>query len=109
MSEITKKLLETPSKPLGAPALLVLEDGAVFSGTWTPGDGLTGFGGQFSKIWKDNYTDNVTGESTGAQKFGYGALGVVNSILNVAGNLAAIYNLGFGTAKNIVGEGVYKA
>ena len=83
--------------------------GAVFSGTWTPGDGLTGFGGQFSKIWKDNYTDNVTGESTGAQKFGYGALGVVNSILNVAGNLAAIYNLGFGTAKNIVGEGVHKA
>lgn len=83
--------------------------GAVFSGTWTPGDGLTGFGGQFSKIWKDNYTDNVTGESTGAQKFGYGALGVVNSILNVAGNLAAIYNLGFGTAKNIVNDSVYKA
>ena len=83
--------------------------GAVFSGTWTPGDGLTGFGGQFSTIWKKNYTDNVTDESTGAQKFGYGALGVVNSILNVAGNLAAIYNLGFGTAKNIVGEGVYKA
>ena len=78
--------------------------GAVFSGTWTPGDGLTGFGGQFSNIWKKNYTDNVTGESTGAQKFGYGALGVVNSILNVAGNLAAIYNLGFGTAKNIVNE-----
>ena len=81
--------------------------GAMFSGTWTPGDGLTGFGGQFSKIWKDNYTDNVTGESTGAQKFGYGALGVVNSILNVAGNLAAIYNLGFGTAKNVVNEGKF--
>ena len=77
---------------------------AVFSGTWTPGDGLTGFGGQFSNIWKKNYTDNVTDQSTGAQKFGYGALGVVNSILNVAGNLAAIYNLGFGTAKNIVNE-----
>ena len=78
--------------------------GAMFSGTWTPGAGLTGFGGQFSEIWKDNYTDKVTDESTGAQKFGYGALGVVNSILNVAGNLAAIYNLGFGTAKNIVNE-----
>ena len=77
---------------------------AVFSGTWTPGKGLTGFGGQFSTIWKKNYTDNVTDQSTGAQKFGYGALGVVNSILNVAGNLAAIYNLGFGTAKNIVNE-----
>ena len=38
---------------------------AVFSGTWTPGDGLTGFGGQFSNIWKKNYTDNVTDESTG--------------------------------------------
>lgn len=78
--------------------------GAVFSGTWTPGDGLTGFGGQFSTIWKENYTDKVTEGSTGAQKFGYGALGVVNSILNVAGNLAAIYNLGFGTAKNIVND-----
>ena len=33
MSETTKKLLENTSKPLGAPALLVLEDGAVFSGT----------------------------------------------------------------------------
>ena len=81
--------------------------GAVFSGTWTPGDGLTGFGGQFSNIWKQNYPDNVTGESPGAQKFGYGALGVANSILNVAGNLAAIYNLGFGTAKNIVNEGKF--
>ena len=78
--------------------------GAMFSGTWKPGVGMAGFGVQFSNIWKKNYTDNVTGESTGAQKFGYGALGVVNSILNVAGNLAAIYNLGFGTAKNIVNE-----
>lgn len=81
--------------------------GAMFSGTWTPGDGLTGFGGQFSTIWKKNYTDNVTDESTGAQKFGYGALGVVNSILNVAGNLAAIYNLGFGTVKNAASESTF--
>ena len=81
--------------------------GAVFSGTWTPGDGLTGFGGQFSTIWKKNYTDKVTNAGTsvtGAQKFGWGALGVVNGALNVVGNLAAIYNLGFGTAKNIVNE-----
>ena len=81
--------------------------GAVFSGTWTPGDGLTGFGGQFSNIWKKNYTDKVANAGanvTGAQKFGWGALGVVNGALNVVGNLAAIYNLGFGTAKNIVNE-----
>ena len=83
--------------------------GAMFSGAWVPGNGLKGFGGQFSAIWDANYTKNVNDQTTGAQKFGYGALGVANGILNVVGNLAAIYNLGFGTAKNIVGEGVYKA
>ena len=77
---------------------------AMFKGTWTPGDGLSGFGKQFSDIWKANYTDKVGKDTTGAQKFGYGALGVANGVLNVVGNLAAIYNLGFGTAKNIVNE-----
>ena len=80
---------------------------AVFSGTWKPGKGLTGFGDQFSTIWKNNYTVNVNDKSTGAQKFGYGLLGVVNGALNVVGNLAAIYNLGFGTAKNVVSESVW--
>ena len=78
--------------------------GAMFSGTWTPGKGMAGFGAQFTKIWADNYTKNVNDKSTGAQKFGYGLLGVANGVLNVVGNLAAIYNLGFGTAKNIVNE-----
>ncbi len=81
--------------------------GAMFNGTWMPGNGLKGFGGQFSNIWKLNYTDKVTDQSTGAQKFGYGLLGVVNGALNVVGNLAAIYNLGFGTAKNVVSEGKF--
>lgn len=78
--------------------------GAMFSGAWVPGNGLKGFGGQFSAIWDANYTEKVNDQTTGAQKFGYGALGVANGILNVVGNLAAIYNLGFGTAKNIVNE-----
>ena len=78
--------------------------GAMFSGAWVPGNGLKGFGGQFSAIWDDNYTKKVNNQTTGAQKFGYGALGVANGILNVVGNLAAIYNLGFGTAKNIVND-----
>ena len=78
--------------------------GAMFSGAWVPGNGLKGFGGQFSAIWDANYTKNVNDQTTGAQKFGYGALGVANGILNVVGNLAAIYNLGFGTAKNIVND-----
>ena len=33
MSEISKRLLQGTSKPAGAPAALVLEDGAVFRGT----------------------------------------------------------------------------
>ena len=78
--------------------------GAMFSGAWVPGNGLKGFGGQFSAIWDANYTEKVNDQTTGAQKFGYGALGVANGILNVVGNLAAIYNLGFGTAKNIVND-----
>ena len=78
--------------------------GTIFSGTYVPGQSLKGFGAQFTKIWDDNYTANVVGTSTNAQKFGYGLLGVVNGALNVVGNLAAIYNLGFGTAKNIVSD-----
>ena len=78
--------------------------GAMFSGAWVPGNGLKGFGGQFSAIWDANYTKKLGDDTTGLQKAGYGALGVVNCALNVVGNLAAIYNLGFGTAKNIVNE-----
>lgn len=78
--------------------------GAMFSGAWVPGNGLKGFGGQFSAIWDDNYTKKLGDDTTGLQKAGYGALGVVNCALNVVGNLAAIYNLGFGTAKNIVND-----
>ena len=78
--------------------------GAMFSGAWVPGNGLKGFGGQFSAIWDANYTKKLGDDTTGLQKAGYGALGVVNCALNVVGNLAAIYNLGFGTAKNTVND-----
>jgi len=81
--------------------------GAMFSGAWVPGNGLKGFGGQFSAIWDANYTKKLGNDTTGLQKAGYGALGVVNCALNVVGNLAAIYNLGFGTAKNVVNEGKF--
>ena len=81
--------------------------GAMFSGAWVPGNGLKGFGGQFSAIWDANYTKKLGDDTTGLQKAGYGALGVVNCALNVVGNLAAIYNLGFGTVKNVVNEGKF--
>lgn len=74
--------------------------GAVFSGSWVPGKGLFGFGDTISGIWSANY-----GKPTDtAGKIKGGLKGVANVGLNIVGNLAAIYNLGFGTAKNIVND-----
>lgn len=74
--------------------------GAVFSGSWVPGKGLSGFGDTISGIWSANY-----GKPTDtAGKIKGGLKGVANVGLNIVGNLAAIYNLGFGTAKNIVND-----
>ena len=75
--------------------------GNVFSGGYVPGDVLGSFGGDIKGIWKDNYT-GITDETKWTEKAGKGALGVLNVGLNIVGNLAAIYNLGFGEAKNAV-------
>ena len=76
--------------------------GAMFSGSWVPGKGMQGFAGQFETIWKNNYTDKVGDNKL--KNFGHGVVGVANIGLNIVGNLAAIYNLGFGTAKNVVND-----
>ena len=77
--------------------------GNVFTGTYEPGQVLGAFKGDIVGIWKKNYT-GITNETEWTEKAGKGALGVLNVGLNIVGNLAAIYNLGFGTAKNIVNE-----
>ena len=77
--------------------------GQVFSGTYTPGAVLGAFGGDIKTVWGNNYT-GITEESKWTEKAGKGALGVLNVGLNIVGNLAAIYNLGFGTAKNVVND-----
>lgn len=77
--------------------------GQVFTGTYVPGAVLGSFGGDIKGIWKDNYT-GITDETKWTEKAGKGALGVLNVGLNIVGNLAAIYNLGFGTAKNVVND-----
>ena len=74
--------------------------GAVFSGSWVPGAGLNGFGGNLNKIWTKNYGD----PTDTAGKIKGGLLGAANVGLNIVGNLAAIYNLGFGTVKNVASE-----
>lgn len=73
--------------------------GQVFSGVYgTEGTVFGAFGKEFKEIWGNNYTAADDAEWT--VKAGQGALGVLNCALNVVGNLAAIYNLGFGKVKN---------
>lgn len=69
--------------------------GTIFNGTYTPGNVLGNFGSDITSVWSANYktTDTKTKVLTGMK-------GVLNVGLNIAGNLAAIYNLGFGTVDN---------
>lgn len=69
--------------------------GTIFSGTYVPGGVLSNFGSDISGIWKANFDGTDT-----KSKILSGMAGVLNVGLNIAGNLAAIYNLGFGTVKN---------
>ena len=78
----------------------------VFNGTYAPGNVLGEFSKDINGIWKANYKD-VTAKTEWTEKAYKGALGVLNVGLNIVGNLAAIYNLGFGTVKNAAeGDGV---
>ena len=75
--------------------------GTIFSGTYgaTFGDTVLGqFTNGFAQIWGMNYTAGDDAKWT--EKAAQGALGALNVGLNIVGNLAAIYNLGFGTVKN---------
>ena len=69
--------------------------GTIFSGTYVPGGVLSNFGSDISGIWNANFD----GASTKTKVLS-GMKGVLNVGRNIAGNLAAIYNLGFGTVKN---------
>ena len=69
--------------------------GVIFSGTYVPGGVLSNFGSDISGIWNANFDGTNT-----KTKVLSGMKGVLNVGLNIAGNLAAIYNLGFGTVKN---------
>lgn len=69
--------------------------GVIFSGTYVPGGVLSNFGSDISGIWNANFDGTDT-----KSKILSGMKGVLNVGLNIAGNLAAIYNLGFGTVKN---------
>ena len=69
--------------------------GVIFSGTYVPGGVLSNFGSDISGIWNANFDGTDT-----KSKILSGMAGVLNVGLNIAGNLDAIYNLGFGTVKN---------
>lgn len=69
--------------------------GKVFTGTYFPGAVLGAFGTDISGIWYANFDGTST-----KTKVLSGMKGVLNVGLNIVGNLAAIYNLGFGSVKN---------
>ena len=69
--------------------------GVIFSGTYVPGGVMSNFGSDISGIWNANFDGTDT-----KSKILSGMAGVLNVGLNIAGNLAAIYNLGFGTVDN---------
>lgn len=71
--------------------------GNVFSGGYVPGDVLGSFGGDIVGIWNGNYAGN---DASTKDQILSGMKGVLNVGLNIVGNLAAIYNLGFGTVTN---------
>ena len=76
--------------------------GAMFNGTWKPGNGLKAFGSDLGAVWAKNYTATKT--DAWDVKAKQGIKGAVNVGLGVVGNLAAIYNLGFGSVKNAVAD-----
>ena len=75
--------------------------GTVFSGVYgSKGNTVLGnFAGELGEVWGQNYKD-VADDAKWTEKAGKGALGVLNCGLDIVGNLAAIYNLGFGKVKN---------
>ena len=73
--------------------------GTIFSGVYgTQGTVLGGFASDLAGIWGANY--NAAKNAKWTDKAAQGALGALNVGLNIVGNLAAIYNLGFGTVDN---------
>ena len=71
--------------------------GTIFNGAYTPGNVLGNFGGDIAGIWNGNYAGN---NASTKEQILTGMKGVLNVGLNIVGNLAAIYNLGFGTVDN---------
>ena len=72
--------------------------GNVFSGRYVPGQVLDAFGYDIAHIWSENYVGGD--EVPMKEQILTGMQGVLNVGLNIVGNLAAIYNLGFGTVIN---------
>ena len=76
--------------------------GAMFNGTWKPGNGLKAFGSDLGAVWAKNYT--AADDAKWDVKAKQGIKGAVNVGLGVVGNLAAIYNLGWASVKNAAAD-----
>ena len=76
--------------------------GVVFSGSYTPGQVVGGWFGRMGEIM--NPGQGSGDETFGVATLGSYALGALNVGLNIVGNAAAIYNLGFGEVTNLAGK-----
>ena len=73
--------------------------GVIFSGTYSPANGVfANFGKGIKKVWGLNYDSVDPGFNN---KFLSGAKGVLNVGLYLVGNAAAIYNLATDSVKNL--------
>ena len=73
--------------------------GVIFSGTYSPANGVfANFGKGIKKVWGLNYDSVDPGFNN---KFLSGAKGVLNVGLYLVGNAAAIYNLATAYVKNL--------
>ena len=85
---------------------LSLTVGAIFGGSYVPGNVVGGIWGNVSKIY-GGMANTVNTDCDGWNNFANGALGVLNAGLYLVKGAAAIYTLGNGAAKtyqkNLVG------
>ena len=76
--------------------------GVIFSGTYSPANGVfANFGKGIKKVWGLNYDSVDPGFNN---KYLSGAKGVLNVGLYLVGNAAAIYNLATASVKNLAGR-----
>lgn len=78
--------------------------GVIFGGNYAPGKVVKGWFNRMGGVIEDSVYGNDAAMTGTAGVVGGYALGGLNVALNIVGNAAAIYNLGFGKVKNLASD-----